>query len=127
MELMRRGDTKPEMALRRELHRRGLRFRLHRRLDFDRRRSIDIAFPKEKVAVFVDGCFWHNCPEHAVMPKNNAEFWRAKLEANRARDLETTARLEAEGWVVVRVWEHEDPASSAERVASHIHAIRRKD
>lgn len=116
METMARADTGPELALRRELHRRGLRFRLHRKVDFDRRRSIDIAFPTEKVAVFVDGCFWHYCPRHAVLPKNNAAFWRAKLEANRTRDRDTSDSLEEIGWKVIRVWEHEDPANAANRV-----------
>lgn len=127
MEAIGRSDTAPELALRRELHRRGLRFRLHRKLDFDRRRSADIVFPTERVAVFVDGCFWHYCPEHAVMPKNNAEFWRKKLEANRARDLDTVARLEREGWVVVRVWEHEKLSSAADRIEHLIVQLRRSN
>jgi DNA mismatch endonuclease (patch repair protein) len=116
METMRTADTGPELALRRELHRRGLRFRLHRKLEFDRRRSIDIVFPTEKVAVFVDGCFWHYCPEHAVLPKNNAEFWRVKLEGNRERDVATTGALEADGWSVVRVWEHADVVTEAQSI-----------
>lgn len=124
MEKMGRGDTGPEMALRRELHRRGLRFRLHRKIDFDRRRSIDIVFPKEKVAVFVDGCFWHYCPEHAVLPKNNAEFWRAKLEANRSRDVATTRELEACGWRVVRVWEHQHPSDAAAEIDAVVSELR---
>lgn len=113
-------NTGPERALRSELHRRGLRFTLHRPLSFDRRRKVDIAFPRARVAVFVDGCFWHSCPEHATFPKANAEFWRAKLRRNTERDRDTDARLRAEGWDVVRVWEHEDASSAADRVASAV-------
>lgn len=118
-----RSGTRPELLLRRELHRRGLRFRVQRKAEFDSRRSIDIAFPRHKVAVFVDGCFWHFCPDHAVMPTNNAEFWRAKLQANRDRDLDTTRRLEACGWTVLRIWEHEDVRRAADAVAAIVKQI----
>jgi DNA mismatch endonuclease, patch repair protein len=112
--------TAPERALRSELHRRGLRFRLQRPIAFDRRRKMDIAFPTARVAVFVDGCFWHSCPQHATEPKANAEFWRAKLERNRERDADTDARLRADGWQVVRVWEHEDPVHASARIAAMV-------
>jgi DNA mismatch endonuclease (patch repair protein) len=115
-----REDTGPERALRSQLHRRGLRFRVHRPLAFDRRRKVDIAFPAARVAVFVDGCFWHACPEHATYPKANAELWRAKLERNQERDHETSARLISSGWQVIRVWEHEDPAKAAERIEAAV-------
>ncbi|MFC5287038.1 very short patch repair endonuclease [Actinokineospora guangxiensis] len=109
-------DTAVEMALRRALHALGLRYRVHRRPVAGVRREADVVFPGARVAVFVDGCFWHGCPEHATWPKNNAEFWRAKIEGNRARDRDTDARFAEAGWRVVRVWEHEDPAEAAARV-----------
>jgi DNA mismatch endonuclease (patch repair protein) len=105
--------TAIEFALRRELHRRGLRYRLHRRPITGLRREADIVFPRAQVAIFVDGCFWHACPTHATWPKVNAEFWRTKIERNRERDRETDARLADAGWTVVRVWEHDDPVASA--------------
>jgi DNA mismatch endonuclease, patch repair protein len=116
MSRARRQDTAPELDLRRVLHSRGLRYRVHRPLPSDRRRKIDIAFVREKVAVFVDGCFWHACPQHGTMPVSNNEFWREKLAKNRRRDGETTALLTEAGWSVVRVWEHEDPVEAADRV-----------
>lgn len=117
-------DTLPERALRSELHRRGLRFRLHRRLLPGVRREADIVLPRAKVVVFVDGCFWHGCPQHASWPKSNADWWRDKIETNRARDRDTDDRLEAAGWTVIRIWEHvasRDAASKVERaVSEHI-------
>ncbi len=117
MRSQRERDTGIERALRSELHARGLRYRLHKRLLKGTRREADLVFGPAKVAVFVDGCFWHGCPEHATWPKRNAEFWRSKIEGNVARDRDTDARLAAEGWTVLRVWEHEDAADAAERVA----------
>jgi len=114
------------MALRRALHASGLRYRVHRRPVKGVRREADVVFGPTRVAVFVDGCFWHGCPEHATWPKNNAEFWRRKIEGNRARDLDTDARLAEAGWVAVRVWEHEDPAEAAARIAVIV-ASRRRD
>ena len=108
MRANKRRDTSPEMTLRSALHRAGLRFRVDYPLPFDRRRRADIVFPRAKVAVFVDGCFWHGCPEHYVAPKANSEFWRTKVGANIERDHETTKRLEHDGWAVLRFWEHED-------------------
>src|SRR4051812_4784604 len=102
-----RAHTTPELALRSELHRRGLRFWVQRPLDFDRRRRADIVFPRARIVVFVDGCFWHSCPEHATFPRTNAAWWRDKLDTNRRRDADTTERLEQNGWTVIRVWEHE--------------------
>lgn len=107
MRANRRADTGPEWRLRRALHRAGLRYRVDRPLPFDRRRRADIVFPTERVAIFVDGCFWHGCPEHYVAPKANARFWRNKVQANRARDRDTDRRLRDLDWAVVRVWEHE--------------------
>ena len=77
-------------------------------------------FPRAHVAVFVDGCFWHGCPDHGVSPRVNSDYWRPKLERNRARDQETDAALKTAGWVVVRAWEHEDPAVVAERVQAAV-------
>lgn len=114
-------DNPRERALRAELHRRGLRFRLHRMIEGSRR-TIDIAFTGPKVAVFVDGCFWHGCPEHGTWPKNNADWWRAKIEANIERDRDTDHRLAEAGWSVVRVWEHEDIGKAADRVEQEIHS-----
>jgi DNA mismatch endonuclease (patch repair protein) len=120
MQRQRRHDTKPELALRSALHRLGLRYRVHRRPVPSIRREADVVFPRARVAVFVDSCFWHRCPQHATFPKENAEWWRAKLDANHARDRDTDARLAAAGWTVVRVWEHEDAAEAASRVAAMV-------
>lgn len=100
-------DNPRERMLRSVLHRRGLRFRLHRRLLTNSRRTVDIVFPRARIAIFVDGCFWHGCPSHGTWPKNNAEWWREKIEANIARDRDTDRRLLEQGWTVLRVWEHE--------------------
>lgn len=116
MKRVRRRDTKPELELRRELWARGLRYRVDRRVLPGLRRKADVVFVGRRVAVFVDGCFWHRCPEHATHPKANAEFWDAKLTRNVERDRETDRRLEDAGWSVVRVWEHEDPRAAADRV-----------
>lgn len=111
-----------EHALRAELHRRGLRYRLHRRPIRALRREVDIVFVRARVAVFVDGCFWHGCPTHATWPKTNADFWRTKIEGNRVRDRDTDARLADAGWTVVRVWEHEDAPTSARRIEEIVRA-----
>lgn len=115
-------DTKPERLLRRELHRRGLRFRVDQPVLRDRRRRADIVFTRARVAVFVDGCFWHGCPQHATWPRANAAFWREKIATNRMRDADTTAQLEAEGWVVVRIWEHADVDNAADHVEQVVRA-----
>ena len=104
MRRMPRAGTKPEVALRRELHRRGMRFRVQDRHLPGRP---DIALTRARVAVFVDGCFWHRCPLHGTMPKNNAEWWAAKLDANVERDRRKDSELVAKGWLPVHVWEHE--------------------
>lgn len=120
MKRQRRRDTAPELALRSELHRRGLRYRVDYPLPGMRRRA-DIAFPRQRVAVFVDGCFWHGCPKHGTWPKTSETWWRAKIEANRTRDRDTDARLSAAGWISVRVWEHESPPTAATRVADELY------
>jgi len=117
MRRTRQRDTPGELELRSVLHRRGLRFFVDRApLESDRRRRADIVFPRAKIAVFVDGCFWHGCPEHASWPKKNGEWWRQKIEANRARDRDTDQILRKAGWHVMRVWEHENPEAAADRV-----------
>lgn len=118
MSRQRRTGTSPEMQLRRELHRRGLRFRVHTAFKEPglRRRRADLLFTRRKVAVFVDGCFWHACPLHATSPKANAVWWRTKLDNNVARDRNTDEQLVRAGWTVVRIWEHEPVAEAADRV-----------
>ncbi|RZU73630.1 T/G mismatch-specific endonuclease [Micromonospora kangleipakensis] len=103
-----RRDTGPEVQLRRLLHAQGLRYRVQLPVPDWRRRTIDIAFTRVKVAVFVDGCFWHGCPEHGMVPRSNQAWWASKLEANRRRDAETTAHLQSRGWRVLRFWSHDD-------------------
>ncbi|WP_329616071.1 very short patch repair endonuclease [Streptomyces brevispora] len=110
-------NTAPEVAVRKLLHASGYRYRLNERVPHMSRRTIDIAFTRAKVAVFLDGCFWHGCPEHATQPKSNAEWWRQKLDRNMARDAETTAHLVTEGWTVLRFWEHQPPVQVADQVA----------
>lgn len=124
MSQQRSRDTGIEIALRRELHRLGLRYRIHRRPLPGVRREADIVFGPVKVAVFVDGCFWHGCPEHTRLPKRNAEFWKAKIEGNKARDLDTGALFAAAGWTIIRVWGHENPIDAATRVVDVVHRLR---
>jgi DNA mismatch endonuclease (patch repair protein) len=112
----REKDTQPELLLRRALYRRGLRYRLHRRLLPHLHRAVDIVFPASKVAVDVRGCFWHACPEHRSFPQSNAAWWAAKLARNVERDEETETALRSAGWAVLVVWEHEDPELAAQRV-----------
>ncbi|MEV5550941.1 very short patch repair endonuclease [Streptomyces sp. NPDC052309] len=113
-------DTAPEVAVRRILHAAGLRYRVNVPVPGMSRRTIDIVFPKAKIAVFLDGCFWHGCPQHATSPKANAEWWRAKLDKNMARDLETTEHLTAAGWTVLRFWEHMPPDEVAAAVQAAV-------
>jgi DNA mismatch endonuclease (patch repair protein) len=107
MSTLKRRDNDAELALRRALHAAGYRYRVTYPVPGLPRRSIDVAFTRAKVAVFVDGCFWHGCPEHGTSPRANSAWWRAKIEANRARDRDTSARLAEQGWRVMRVWEHD--------------------
>ncbi|WP_081982301.1 very short patch repair endonuclease [Streptacidiphilus albus] len=119
-------DTAQELAVRRLLYGHGLRYRVNRRVPGMARRTVDITFIGPKVAVFLDGCFWHGCPEHATSPKANAEWWRTKLDRNIARDRETTEHLMAEGWTVLRFWEHEDPDEVAEQVEQMLRRLTRR-
>ena len=123
MKANRRRDTSPELELRRALHAAGLRFRVDVPLPFDKRRRADVVFPRQKVAIFVDGCLWHRCPEHYTSPKANSAFWAEKATRNVERDRDTDARLEELGWTVLRCWEHEDLAGEA--VAMATAAVRR--
>ncbi|MFF1384680.1 very short patch repair endonuclease [Arthrobacter sp. NPDC058288] len=109
-------DTAPELAIRRAVHALGLRYRVAVRPLHGIRRSADLVFPRAKVAVFVDGCFWHGCPEHYREPASNIEFWRLKVATNRARDIETTELFRLSGWVVLRFWAHDDPMIAAEKI-----------
>lgn len=123
MSLARRRDTKPEMLIRREAHHRGLRYRVDAPLPGLPRRRADMVFAGSHVVVFVDGCFWHSCPEHTSVPRSNRDWWIRKLDANRARDRETDAHLTGLGWTVLRFWEHEDPQRAVDRVEQ---AVRRQ-
>lgn len=119
MSTQRRTDTGPELAVRRALHSMGLRYRVHVRPLSTLPRKADVVFPRAKVAVFIDGCFWHGCPDHGRRRHDvNAWYWPEKIERNRRRDADTDARLADAGWTVVRAWEHEEPAEVALRVAA---------
>jgi DNA mismatch endonuclease (patch repair protein) len=119
-----RRDTAPELALRRRLHALGFRYRVDAPLPGAPRRRADLLFRRERVAVFVDGCFWHRCPVHSVAPKANAEWWQTKLESNQQRDRETDDLLAAQGWLSVRCWEHEAADEAADRIAQALRARR---
>jgi DNA mismatch endonuclease (patch repair protein) len=122
MARVRQQGTRAEITLRRALHAKGLRYRLHFPLLTKPRLVADIVFPSAKIAVFVDGCFWHGCPEHASWPKSNAEFWCEKIETNRTRDANTDQLLTVLGWEPVRIWEHEDATEAAKRIAELVNA-----
>lgn len=114
-----RSDTAPELAIRKELHRRGFRYRVDYQLPLRGvRRRADVAFTARRIAVFIDGCYWHACPVHATWPAASSEWWRAKLEGNVARDRDTDQRLAEAGWISVRIWEHDDPVAAADSVES---------
>lgn len=122
MQDQRARDTAPELAVRRLVHAAGLRYRVDRAPLPGLRRRADMVFGPARLAVFIDGCFWHGCPEHGNRPRTNQQWWAAKLDRNRQRDRDTDERLQAAGWQVLRVWEHEDPR----RAAALIHdAVRR--
>jgi DNA mismatch endonuclease (patch repair protein) len=113
-------DTGPELALRSALHALGLRFRVDARPVAAIPRRADVVLRGDRIAVFLDGCFWHGCPDHFRPPATNADYWSAKIAGNRARDASTGALLEAAGWVVVRVWEHEPTPAAVRRVVASI-------
>jgi len=121
MQANRGRDTTPELAVRKLLHSRGLRYRVNMRLDLGSRKvRPDVAFTRARVAVFIDGCYWHSCPEHSSRPKANASFWAAKLERNVARDRADDAALQEAGWLVLRYWEHEPPLDVTARIAQAV-------
>lgn len=115
-------DTKPEVALRSELHRRGLRFRKHQAIVSGLRCRPDIVFSKARLAVEVRGCFWHLCPRDAVLPKSNLDYWLPKLERNVERDHRNEAALAEAGWKLVVVWEHDDLIAAADRIEAMVRA-----
>lgn len=115
MRRVKQRDTDSEWALRRELYRRGLRYRVDATVPGTRSRP-DILFTRARVAVFVDGCFWHGCPQHATWPKTNSKWWKEKLEQNVARDRRHDIELQELGWAVLRIWEHEAVEVAATRV-----------
>lgn len=122
MQRNRRRDTAPELALRSVLHRRGMRFRVDHPIRVAQGRPIrpDVVFTRAKLAVFVDGCFWHGCPIHGTTPSTRTGYWIPKIHANRERDTRNTETLEACGWRVIRVWAHEDPETAAARIATAV-------
>jgi len=115
-------DTSAEIAVRRLVHAQGLRYRVNARPEADLQRTADLLFTPVRVAVFVDGCYWHGCPEHFTMPATNQDFWAAKIARNKERDLETTSKLEERGWLVLRFWEHEPPPSVADQICQAVRA-----
>jgi DNA mismatch endonuclease (patch repair protein) len=122
MRANRSRDTSPELAVRRALHRSGLRYRVAYRALAGSKRTVDVAFTRCRVAVLIDGCFWHGCPEHYRPSRTNASFWSSKILANQVRDRETSAALEQAGWTVLRFWEHEDAEVVAEVVGARVRA-----
>jgi DNA mismatch endonuclease Vsr len=117
-------NTGPELALRGCLHRRGLRYLVNANPLDEGRTTADVVFPRDQVAVFLDGCFWHGCPEHYRPATRNADFWDKKISGNRTRDTRTTEKLMAAGWTVVRIWEHDDPVQAAENIERLIRGLR---
>jgi DNA mismatch endonuclease (patch repair protein) len=123
MQAIRRTDTKPEVRIRSALHRAGYRFRKDLKLDTSSMRvRPDIVFTRHKVAVFIDGCFWHCCPEHGRHPKVNKGYWSPKLESNVDRDKRATAALETDGWLVIRIWDHVPTTEAAQVIATAMRA-----
>ncbi|MEV5608426.1 very short patch repair endonuclease [Streptomyces sp. NPDC052225] len=125
MQAIRSRDTSPERAVRKLVHAQGLRYRVAARPLPDLRRTADLVFRPVKVAVFIDGCYWHGCPEHYVSPKTNPGYWSDKVAGNMARDRDTDQQLQEAGWLVLRFWEHEPSADCAERIAAEVR--RRRD
>jgi DNA mismatch endonuclease (patch repair protein) len=112
-----RVGTAPELGVRRAVHRLGLRYFVNRRPISTLRRTADLVFPTERVAVFVDGCFWHGCAEHGRRSiRENTWYWPEKIASNQRRDLDTDTRLRSRGWLPLRVWEHEEPLAAAQRI-----------
>jgi DNA mismatch endonuclease (patch repair protein) len=117
-----RRDTVPELAIRRAAHASGLRYRVDARPLPDLNRRADLVFTRTKVAVFVDGCYWHGCPEHGTVARTNADYWASKILRNRERDQETNTVLAERGWVPLRIWEHETVTAALEKIVTAVHA-----
>lgn len=117
-------DTVPELAVRKAAQALGLRYRVDARPISSLNRRADLVFTRARVAVFVDGCFWHGCPEHHTVSKTNEDYWWEKVVNNRRRDRETDRLLSASGWLVVRIWEHESPDAAAERLVTTVRSRR---
>ena len=126
MQLQRRRDTQCELKVRSLLHRSGLRYRVDERPLRNIRRRADLVFRRAKVAVFIDGCFWHGCPQHRQSPKTNTGWWTAKIRANTRRDVETDVLLAEHEWKVVRGWEHDSPGILADRIRAAVLTRTRK-
>lgn len=121
MKANRRSNTQPELRVRRLLHAAGLRYRIDYAPDrANLRRRADIVFTRHRIAVFIDGCFWHGCPEHFIPPKANAKYWTPKIATNIRRDRDTDRRLRDAGWTVLRFWEHVDPQAAAESIIRQV-------
>jgi DNA mismatch endonuclease (patch repair protein) len=120
MKANRRRDTSPEMAVRRLAHAQGLRYRVDARPLPTLNRRADLVFTRAKVAVFVDGCYWHGCRAHGTAAQTNANYWSAKIARNRERDADTNERLTDSGWLVLRAWEHEDPDAVLTRIMTAV-------
>ncbi|CAM5327303.1 very short patch repair endonuclease [Streptomyces coeruleorubidus] len=121
MSRIRGRDTTPEMAVRRELHRRGLRYRVNFKPVSNLKRTVDIAFTRQRVAVLIDGCFWHGCPEHFRPAKGDRkDFWAAKIAENQGRDQDSTRAFALAGWTVLRFWEHDDPVKVADKIEDEV-------
>ena len=122
MQANRARDTSPELAVRRLIHATGLRYRVDCAPLGGRRRA-DVVFTRQRIAVYIDGCFWHGCPDHGTLPKANADYWLPKLRRNVERDRETDALLSEAGWVVLRFWEHEDAAATAATIVDRVRTL----
>lgn len=117
-------DTQPELAIRRRVHALGLRYRVNAMPMPGVRRTADLLFPKERIAVLIDGCFFHGCPDHYIAPRTRAEFWEQKIQGNRRRDEETTSLFESAGWQVLRFWEHEPPEQVVSAISTAVSLAR---
>lgn len=124
MRAQRTAGTSVELGVRRRLHAKGYRYRVDYRLMADQRFRGDIVWTRDKLVVFLDGCFWHGCPDHGTRPKSNTAWWASKLDGNRERDARATGLLTDEGWCVLRFWEHEDPDWIVDRIEDVLRRLR---
>lgn len=122
MKAVRQRNNANEREIRSNLHRIGLRFRIHAKPIAEMNRTADVLFPAAKVAVFIHGCFWHGCPKHGTWPKRNAGWWRDKIQANQVRDKHTVRVLKRAGWIPITVWEHESPQAASNRISRSVMA-----